>query len=945
MENEVHAHRDGFVRRLSVAAGAVRLERPGDMSGGARVTVAELVHDLVPRDALTGATLSKPRRRDTPGYAKATIRAVETERGRRYAWTAHFPTRTTTETLAPDEAERRLAEALTRRIPAGAPARHRGGLPGARRREGAAAPGDEGSGRRVARRREAAGAARGRPGAVPRRARRHDARGGGARCALGQVPPGRPLPRGGGGRTARPAAGGGAAGRRLRLGQVVPDLRAAPPAHEPCTTARWTIVGLDLKADVVRDCGALADRLGSEGLRFAVGDIGAYEAAGVAAPRRQPARLRHGDGRGARAGRALGRDRDPGRAVLPARAGAARSRAGRCAPLLAPRPSAGALRGRRDRRRARALAAAGGLRGRAPGAGREPSTRRRTCSSAPCGARARAATRDRLAERVRRVQALARHRPRARARCWPTGSAARRAGSQRHAAALRRAVARARRGHRRHGQPGGALGAGRVRRLSGRHDPLDAAPFAGRLRERLAAQLRAIPRSRLLLVKRPAAAARTPDPRRRRATPERGARCGELELERYSDLLELDLAALCSRRAATARRCASAAARLHPRQARPLLRPLRAAAVRGAAPQAPRVLAVAGEPRRRRPLRRQRRGAAGGHLLRPRDARRRARAARRVPRGARSHSTSTAAARATRSRSRPRRSRVRRATAASTASGISSFAARSGSARTAWRIGFRAEVAGEVHEVEVARELGEPSLHVHARASEAPRGGSSRARAALVGRRLAREAQEALAHEAAQQHEPAGLVEPAREVGAPRTAPSRTRCSTSGSACGGKRRSRPSNASASARPRPPTSSATTVGRRSSRVSAPSVSSARSSESWPSSTGRRRRRAGARGGRARPRRGRGGPRAGRARSSAPAPSAGSERRNSTSSSQPLERRTERVEPGDDVHADGQVERVLVRGERLVQPAARQVERVAGSSTTSSTVSPGAPISAP
>jgi SAM-dependent methyltransferase len=38
------------------------------------------------------------------------------------------------------------------------------------------------------------------------------------------------------------------------------------------------IVGLDLKADVVEMCRALAGRLGTEGLRFAVGDIGVYEA-------------------------------------------------------------------------------------------------------------------------------------------------------------------------------------------------------------------------------------------------------------------------------------------------------------------------------------------------------------------------------------------------------------------------------------------------------------------------------------------------------------------------------------------------------------------------------------------------------------------------------------------------------------------------------------------
>ena len=42
---------------------------------------------------------------------------------------------------------------------------------------------------------------------------------------------------------------------------------------------------------------------------------------------------------------------------------------------------------------------------------------------------------------------------------------------------------------------------------------------------------------------------------------------------------------------------------------------------------------------------------------------------------------------------------------------------------------------------------------------------------------------------------------------------------------------------------------------------------------------------------------------------------------------VERSAGLVDPASDVDADGDVERVLVRGQRLVEPAARQVERVA------------------
>lgn len=73
------------------------------------------------------------------------------------------------------------------------------------------------------------------------------------------------------------------------------------------------------------------------------------------------------------------------------------------------------------------------------------------------------------------------------------------------------------------------------------YQPLDAAPFGGRLRRWLEEQLAQIPRSRLLLVKKPG---RRREERIRvvlARTPERGGVASELELGSYSELLDLDL--------------------------------------------------------------------------------------------------------------------------------------------------------------------------------------------------------------------------------------------------------------------------------------------------------------------------------------------------------------------------------------------------------------------
>lgn len=75
------------------------------------------------------------------------------------------------------------------------------------------------------------------------------------------------------------------------------------------------------------------------------------------------------------------------------------------------------------------------------------------------------------------------------------------------------------------------------------HDPLDATVFAGSLREHLADNLRRLPHSKLLLVRRPGRARRERVRLFYGATPERGVRFRTLRLERHPDLLELDLAA------------------------------------------------------------------------------------------------------------------------------------------------------------------------------------------------------------------------------------------------------------------------------------------------------------------------------------------------------------------------------------------------------------------
>jgi hypothetical protein len=75
------------------------------------------------------------------------------------------------------------------------------------------------------------------------------------------------------------------------------------------------------------------------------------------------------------------------------------------------------------------------------------------------------------------------------------------------------------------------------------YDPLDATIFAGGLRVHLAAQLARLPRSRLLLVKQPGRARSDHVRLVYGSSPERGGRFRALTLRRHPDLLGLDLAA------------------------------------------------------------------------------------------------------------------------------------------------------------------------------------------------------------------------------------------------------------------------------------------------------------------------------------------------------------------------------------------------------------------
>ena len=237
----------------------------------------ELVDDLIARDALTGATLSKPRRSDPSRYAKVTVDPVVVRDTLRYRWRYHYGTRTTDEHLAPEETARRLIHLVGGEF---------------RQAHLRATHADfqvlaDASGTKVLR----------RPATKPLATRDHDRQKQHV-LADGVAVPflvelGVQTPAG------KVKAQWQDKFRQVnRFLELVEDVLPALPSgrlrvvdfgsgksyltfalHHLLTVVHGRevdLVGLDLKEDVVAMCSVLAQKLGSEGLRFEVGDIAGY---------------------------------------------------------------------------------------------------------------------------------------------------------------------------------------------------------------------------------------------------------------------------------------------------------------------------------------------------------------------------------------------------------------------------------------------------------------------------------------------------------------------------------------------------------------------------------------------------------------------------------------------------------------------------------------------
>jgi hypothetical protein len=239
--------------------------------------VPELVHDLIEREALTGATLSKPRRSDPGRPARMTIDPFVTGGELRYRWRHHEPTRTTDESLAPAETERRLVHLI-----------------GGEFRQALLRSTDADF--QVLVGKDAATVLR-RKATRPQPSYAHDRR------KRRLIEEGAPVPflveLGVMTREGRVKADRFAKFRQVsRFLELVDDVLGALPTgrltivdfgsgksyltfalHHLVTAIRGReaeIVGLDLKEDVVAACESLARRLGAEGLRFESGDIAGY---------------------------------------------------------------------------------------------------------------------------------------------------------------------------------------------------------------------------------------------------------------------------------------------------------------------------------------------------------------------------------------------------------------------------------------------------------------------------------------------------------------------------------------------------------------------------------------------------------------------------------------------------------------------------------------------
>jgi Methyltransferase domain len=243
------------------------------------VDVGTLVRRLVHEGTLTGATVSRPTRSDPSRPSRITVTPLSVATSSRYRFTAHYPTRTTDENLAPDAAAQRLVDLLESEF--------RQGLLHATDADWQVL---SGRGTPAILRREPS---------RPRVTLAHD------RSKRYLLPEGAPAPflvalgvMTPEGRVRKPRYD---KFRQVnRFLELVNDVLPSLPAgrlrvvdfgsgksyltfalHHLLTSVHGReaeIVGLDLKADVVSECEALARRVGADGLRFEVGDIAGYEA-------------------------------------------------------------------------------------------------------------------------------------------------------------------------------------------------------------------------------------------------------------------------------------------------------------------------------------------------------------------------------------------------------------------------------------------------------------------------------------------------------------------------------------------------------------------------------------------------------------------------------------------------------------------------------------------